>query len=168
MLVRAEEEKDREAVYAIHASAFARPAEADLVNVLREHAHPIISLVAEENRMVVGHILFSPVSLSGHPELNIMGLAPIAVQPSRQRTGVGSALVRAGLARCAELGYSAVVVLGHPTYYPRFGFAPAVRFGLRYEHDAPDEAFMALELQPAALRGKSGVVQYHAVFNIVE
>lgn len=96
-----------------------------------------------------------------------MGLAPMAVAPAHQRQGVGSALIRAGVERCGELGFVAVVVLGHAGYYPRFGFSPAARFGVCCEYDVADEAFMATELQPGSLRGKSGVVKYHMAFSNV-
>jgi putative acetyltransferase len=165
VLIRSEKEEDVAAVHALNTAAFASAAEADLVDALRQQAHPVVSLVAEDNGSMVGHILFSPIALSGHPGLRIMGLAPMAVAPARQNQGIGSALVRAGLERCRELGFGAVVVLGHPRYYPRFGFCPAARFGLRCEYDAPDEAFMAVELQPRYLRGKSGTVRYHVAFN---
>lgn len=154
-------------MHAVNAAAFPTSAEADLVDALRERAQPIVSLVAEVAGVIVGHILFSPVSLTGHPDLGIMGLAPMAVAPAHQGQGIGEALVRAGLERCRELGYIAVVVLGHPGYYPRFGFAPAARFGISSEYEVPDEAFMATELQPAALRGKSGVIKYHAAFGSI-
>jgi putative acetyltransferase len=88
----------------------------------------------------------------------------MAVAPMRQRSGIGSALVKAGLERCKELGAVAVVVLGHPEFYPKFGFSPAQRFGLRSEYDVPAEVFMVIELQAGALRGASGTVKYHAVF----
>lgn len=93
-----------------------------------------------------------------------MGLAPMAVMPAAQRRGIGSALIRSGLERCAQLGYSAVVVLGHPEYYPRFGFVPASRFGIGCEYEVPDEVFMALELEPGALTGMSGTIRYHPAF----
>jgi putative acetyltransferase len=96
-----------------------------------------------------------------------MGLAPMAVLPACQRRGIGSALVRAGLDTCAQRGVGAVVVLGHATYYPRFGFEPASRFGITTEHDAPDEAFMALELLPGLLVGRAGQIRYHPVFRTV-
>ena len=97
MLIRDEEQKDRAAVHAVNVSAFEASAEADLVDVLREQAHPVVSLVAMEGGRIVGHIMFSPVSLSGHPGLKIMGLAPMAVAPEYQRKGIGSALVRPAL-----------------------------------------------------------------------
>jgi len=167
MLIRAEEENDRATVYALHASAFATAAEADLVNALREQARPLVSLVAEDNGTVVGHILFSPVSLSGRSGLSLMGLAPMAVAPQRQRQGFGSALVRAGLDQCKQLGAGAVVVLGHPDYYPRFGFVPSTHFNIGCEYDVPEEAFMAVELQLGYLRGMSGTVKYHPAFSSV-
>ena len=96
-----------------------------------------------------------------------MGLAPMAVVPGKQRQGFGSALVRAGLEQVKELGFVAVVVLGHPGFYPRFGFVPSSRFGIDCEYDVPAEVFMALELQPESLGGRSGRVKYHAAFGSV-
>ena len=89
---------------------------------------------------------------------------PLAVLPERQRSGIGSELVRSGLERCKEIGYGAVVVLGHPGYYPRFGFVPASRFGLRYEFEVADDVFMAFELLPGYLDEQSGTVRYHDAF----
>lgn len=167
MLIRAEAERDRAALHALNVSAFDGPAEAALVDLLRDQAQPLISLIAEEEGAVVGHILFSPVRLAGHPVLRIMGLAPMAVAPSHQRRGIGSALVRAGLEQCRQLGVDAVFVLGHPDYYPRFGFSPAAARGIRSEYDVPDEVFMALELKVGSLGGKSGTVTYHEAFSAV-
>jgi putative acetyltransferase len=164
MLIRAEQEKDRAAVHAVNVAAFETSSEANLVEALREQAEPIVSLVAEDNGAIVGHIMFSPVSLSGHPDLKVMGLGPMAIAPEHQRKGIGSALVKAGLERCKQLGFVAVVVLGHPEYYPRFGFSPSIRFSIGSEYEVPDEVFMAMELQPAALKGKTGTVKYHAAF----
>ena len=93
-----------------------------------------------------------------------MGLAPMAVAPARQRAGIGSALVRDGLARCRRQGVEAVFVVGHPAYYPRFGFSLASGFGITCEFEVPDEAFMALELAPGALRGRTGQVFFHEAF----
>jgi putative acetyltransferase len=148
----------------VNESAFETPAEASLVDALRERADPLVSLVAEEGGAIVGHIVLSPMSLPGHPELVIMGLGPMAVTPDRQRRGIGSALVRSGLEECRELGVGAVCVLGHPSYYPRFGFESASRFGIGSEYDVPDEAFMALELQPGYLANAAGTIRYHPAF----
>lgn len=165
MLIRAEKAGDRDAVYAVNVSAFETPSEAKLVDTLREQAQPVVSLVAEDNGEVIGHIMFSPVSLSGYPNLKVMGLAPMAVAPRQQRRGIGSTLVRAGLDQCRQLGFAAVVVLGHPEYYSRFGFSTASQFGIDCEYEVPDEVFMALELEPDALSGKTGRVKYHAAFS---
>lgn len=167
MLIRAENQKDWDPVHALNASAFETPAEANLVDALRQQAQPLISLVAEDNGEILGHIMFSPVSLPGHPELMIVGLAPMAVAPEHQRKGIGSTLVRAGLEQCKNLDFGAVVVLGHPAYYPRFGFSPSTRFGIGCEYDVPEEAFMGLELKPGYLESASGKVKYHAAFSEV-
>ena len=162
--IRPEIPEDRDAVFRVNAAAFGADAEARLVNRLRVEADPFISLVAEMDGKIVGHICFSPVTLAGHPEAEIMGLAPMAVLPEHQRQGIGTLLVRAGLDHCRVAGASAVIVLGHPGYYPRFGFVPASRFGITSEYDAPDEAFMALELVPDSLTGSAGTARYHSAF----
>jgi putative acetyltransferase len=163
--IRAEEERDWAAVQAVNESAFGSPLEARLVAALREQARPLLSLIAEERGVVIGHIMFSPVLLPGYPALRIMGLAPMAVAPEHQRKGVGSALVQAGLEQCRKLGFGAVVVLGHPEYYPRFGFAPAACFGIGCEYPAPEEAFMLVELESAYLQDATGKVKYHEAFD---
>jgi putative acetyltransferase len=162
--IRPEQPEDAPAIDAVNRAAFDQPAEATLVVLLREQAAPLISLVADEDGVIVGHVLFSPVTLTGHGEASIMGLAPMAVLPAMQRRGIGSMLARAGLAACTRLGFDAVVVLGHAQYYPRFGFRPASAFGLRCEYDVPDEAFMALELAPGRLVGKKGTIRYLPAF----
>ena len=121
MLIRAEEQRDWAAVHAVNVSAFETPAEANLVDALRAQAQPLVSLIAEDNDAIVGHIMFSPVSLSGNPALRIMGLAPMAVAPEHQRQGIGSALVRAGLDECKQLG-SVPPWYGPSCLLPRFGF----------------------------------------------
>ncbi len=137
------------------------------MDCLRARATPVVSLVAVDGEEVVGHIMFSPVSVTSGTGSNLMGLGPMAVAPNRQRRGIGGLLIRAGLERCKRMGCSAVVVLGHPNYYPRFGFCRASQFGLYCEHDVPEEAFMAIELQPGILDGTAGRVQYHAAFTNV-
>jgi len=168
MRVRPEDVTDRSAVRAVNEAAFDSSAEADLVDVLHGGSTEVISLVAERDDVVVGHILFSQVTLTGHRPLNLMGLGPMAVTPQQQRTGVGSALVREGLARCKQQGVAAVVVLGHPDYYPRFGFVPASRFSIRCEYDVPDDVFMIIELKAGALVNASGVILYDKAFASVE
>ena len=163
-LIRAEEERDWPAVHAANAAAFETSGEARLVARLREEAQPMISLVAAENDEVLGHIMFSPVSLSGHLHLKMMGLGPMAVLPKLQRKGIGSALVRAGLELNQQLGFGAVVLVGHPEFYARFGFEPAERFGLACEFDVPAAAWMALELHPGFFDKVEGTVKYHSAF----
>ena len=164
MQIRPEQPNDVAAVHAVNSAAFETRAEADLVNALRAQADPFISLVAVAAGSIVGHICLSPVTLADHAAAAIMGLAPMAVLPAAQRRGIGAALVRAGLAHGKQRGCDAVVVLGHPEYYPRFGFVPASRFGLRSDYDVPDEVFMVCELEAGNLRGRSGVIHYHAAF----
>jgi putative acetyltransferase len=167
MAIRPEQAADVDTIATVNRAAFETSAEANLVDALRAQAEAIVSLVAEESGAIAGHILFSPVTLSGHTDVKIMGLAPMAVLPAMQRRGIGSALVRAGLERCKDLGYGAVVVLGHPDYYPRFGFVPASRFGIGCEYDVPDDVFLAIELEPGSLIEKSGTIRYHAAFATV-
>jgi len=164
MRIRAETRADHAAVRAINEAAFETTAEAALVEALRAKVTRLVSLVADVDGAVVGHILFSPVSLAGDPKLDAMGLGPMAVLPEQQRNGIGSALVREGLRRCKELGCRAVVVVGHPEFYPRFGFVPAQRYALRCEYDVPADVFMALELEPGALNGAAGLVRYDDAF----
>lgn len=160
MIVRPEEPPDAPAVRDIHERAFGRAAEADIVDALRAAGAITLSLVAEEDGGVIGHVLFSPVTVRGAEDVRATGLASLAVVPEHQRAGVGGALVREGLERLRADGWAIAVVLGDPAYYSRFGFEPASRFGVRWEHDAPDEAFQLLELRPGALAGRSGVVAY--------
>lgn len=162
--VRPERPDDRAAIHALNRGAFPSPAEAALVDALRERASPFVSLVAEGDGRIIGHICFSPVSIAEAPARRLMGLAPMAVESSRRNQGVGAALVRTGLDACRALGIDAVVVLGHPTYYPRFGFRPAAEWGIGCEYEAPPEAFMALELRAGALADVSGTARYHEAF----
>lgn len=167
--IRAERAEDAAAVRRVNELAFGGAEEAALVDALRAAADPHVSLVATDGDEIVGHIFYSPVSLESEDgtedsRFAAMGLAPMAVLPEHQRRGVGSALVRAGLDECRRMGLGVVVVLGHPEYYPRFGFRPASRAGLRCEYPVPDDTFMVVELRPGALAGRRGLVKYHPAF----
>lgn len=159
--IRAETEDDHDGVRRVHLAAFGREAEGEIVDRVRASAGALLSLVALLDARVVGHVLFSPVTLD--PARPIVGLGPLAVHPEHQGLGIGSALVREGLSRLRSLGYPAVVVLGDPSFYRRFGFRPASVFGVRWERPAPDEVFQALELRAGALAG-GGIARYHAAF----
>jgi len=165
-LVRPEVPSDYDAVRQIYHLTFAGPTEASLVDRLRGSAGSI-SQVAEEAGVVVGHILFTAARIHGaRTEVQVAGLGPMAVSPSRQLQGIGSKLVERGIEECQRQGYEVIVVIGHPTYYPRFGFRRGSSFGLRCKFDAPDEAFMAVELRPGALSG-GGEVRYPPEFSEV-
>lgn len=157
--VRHERRGDEAAIRLVNDLAFAQFDESRIVDAVRAAGKIAVSLVATDGQPIVGHILFTPVTLEGDRG-SIVGLGPIAVAPEYQRSGIGTLLIRAGLAECASRGAIAVVVVGHPSYYPRFGFQPASRFGLRCEYDVPDEVFMALELAPGALGQTAGMVRY--------
>jgi putative acetyltransferase len=163
--IRPETKDDIRKIWQVNASAFDTEAEANLVDNLRNNGMPLISLVAEANKKLIGHILFSPVTLSGTKrDIKIAGLAPMSVLPDHQKQGVGAALVQEGLKLCTSSGYKAVVVLGHPDYYPKFGFVPSSGFGIKSEYDVPDEVFMIKELENGALSEYAGVVKYHPLF----
>ena len=148
MEIRAEQPEDFAAIREVNIAAFERVNEADLVDRLRK-AGMTLSFVAVEAERVVGHIFFSPLSIEGEcpsPPL-VLGLAPLAVLPDSQKQGIGSLLVRHSLKQVGNLGFSAIVVLGNPAYYSRFGFKSAKEKNLACEYDVPDEAFMIVELQ---------------------
>jgi putative acetyltransferase len=163
--IQPERTEDHPAVRRVNELAFSQPNEADLVDALREKVPDHISLVATVDGNVVGHIFFSPVTIeSERNRFGAMGLAPMAVLPDYQNQGTGSLLIQEGLKECHRRGHDIVVVVGHPNYYPRFGFVPAVTKGLRCEYDVPDDVFMVAELSPNALAGRKGLVKYHPEF----
>lgn len=163
--IRPERPADREAIHSVHARAFGRHDEGDLVDSLRGRVEPSVSLVAVQTEAVVGHVFFGPVRIEADgEESRAIGLAPLAVLPEQQKRGVGSRLVEAGLRACHEVGEDVVFVLGHPSYYPRFGFQPAGARGLHYRDVSFDAAFMVIELTPGALRGRRGRVRYDEAF----
>ncbi|MFH0910904.1 MAG: N-acetyltransferase [Planctomycetota bacterium] len=165
IVVRKEKARDIEAVREVNLRAFGQTQEADIVDALRRNCPDLLSLVAVRNKCIVGHILFSPVTVEGgYGVVQGMGLAPMAVLPEHQRQGIGSALVRKGIARLEKKGCPFVVVLGHAEYYPRFGFKRASLHGIRCEWEVPDEVFRILPLQPSRLQGVSGPARYRPEF----
>lgn len=166
LTIRPETAVDADQVFAVEAAAFARPAEAELVQKLQQSGVEIISLVAWLGDEVAGHILFSPVTVkSDEGEFTAVALGPVAVSPDQQNKGIGAELCRSGLAACLQAGHELAFVLGHPNYYPRFGFTPSAPLGLRCQFDVPDDVFMVTELVPGALHNKRGTVFYHPLFS---
>ncbi|KPJ61701.1 MAG: hypothetical protein AMJ46_00140 [Latescibacteria bacterium DG_63] len=166
MEIRKEEPDDVDSIRELNQEAFGQAQEAEIVDKLRENCSDLLSLVAVVENQVVGHILFSPALIEGEDRtLRGMALAPMAVLPDYQRQGIGSALVRDGITRLADTPCPFVIVLGHAEYYPRFGFEPAGRHGIRSEWDVPDEVFMILVLDTARVGGLSGTARYRSEFS---
>ncbi len=161
MLIRSETSGDFDAIRDVNRQAFNSDMEGRIVDRIRGKATPLISLVADEGG-VVGHIFLSPVTRAQEDATLVMALGPMAVIPTRQRQGIGSALVVAGLDACRRTGAAGVVVIGHPSFYPRFGFRPASEFGLKCEFEVPSDVFMALDLVEHTVRG--GMIRYHPAF----
>lgn len=164
-LIRPETIADHDAIRQINRLAFGHDAEARLVDALREGGYVRVSLVAERDGQVVGHILFSDLPII--TEVGIvpaLALAPMAVLPAFHRQGIGSALVRRAIEVCREQGHRIVIVLGHPDFYPRFGFSAKLAESLSSPFGG-GAAWMALELMPGALAGVTGTVQYPPPFN---
>jgi len=167
--IRPETTEDYAAIHEVNLLAFGQEIEPRLVEALRESPDfiPELSLVAIEGGQVVGHILFSPMVIETKDgAVPALTLAPLAVRPEFQNQGIGSQLVRRGIERCRTLGHRIVVVVGHPTYYPRFGFSPARARGLEAPFPVPDEAFMVLELAPGALDGVAGMIRFPPPFEL--
>lgn len=167
LLLRMEQREDAMEISALLEQAFPAGPEARLVERLRREARPYLGWVAERAGKIVGHILFTPVRCASQPEARLLGLGPMAVVPSLQGRGIGTRLGRAGMAAAGDTGARAVVVLGHPGFYPRFGFQPASQWGLACSWDVPDEAFMVRPLNGDKLQGLSGTLRYHAAFSEV-
>ena len=156
--------EDAAAVREVHRRAFdGSEEEPHLVELLHRAKAASVSLVAVMVSQVVGHILFSPVVLDGRSGLRMVGLAPVGVLPEYQGKGIGSRLVREGLAACRDAGYGVAVVLGEPSYYSRFGFVRASEYGLGNEYGV-DDHFMVAELERGVLDRASGTVRYRPEF----
>ena len=148
-------------------AAFGQPNEADLIDRIRASANfvPEQSIVAKHNQKIVGHLLFSKITIeTATDSVLALALAPLAVLPAQQNRGIGGQLIQEGLLRCRSLGHLIVVVLGHPHYYSRFGFEAASQYGIQAPFEVPDEAFMVQALQPGALSQVQGIVNYPAYF----
>ena len=165
--VRHERPGDEDAIARVHDRAFGQLTESRIVAAVRRAGRAVISLVAVDPSGIVGHILFTPLAVdSPGPPISALALGPMAVLPEVQRRGVGSRLVAAGLETCALTGCQAVAVIGHPSYYPRFGFRPGASYGLRSEFAVPEDVFMIAELTADALTGREGIVRYTPEFQM--
>ena len=159
MIVRAERAEDHEAIAAVVAAAFGSPDEARLVESFRASAGylPELALVADEGREVLGHVMFTLAELVDGTE--ILMLSPLAVRPDRQRLGIGTALVHAGLRLSAERSEPLVIVEGDPRYYSRFGFVAASKLGLERPYETiPEAAFQAQPLPAYVERARGRVI----------
>ena len=164
--IRREMSKDIDSIRHVNEQAFGQKEEAEIVDKLRNRGAVTLSLVAVQDDQVVGLILFSPVTIeSESASFKAIALAPMAVLPAYQGKGIGSQLVRSGLEECQRLGHEIVVVLGHPDYYPRFGFVLANPKGVDCEFEVPEEVWMILELRQGALAGRSGKVKFQPEFH---
>ena len=162
--IREEHPGDVAAIREVIRLAFGQDQEATLVDALRANGAAQLSVVAVRGDRVVGHIMYSPVTVG---TVTGAGLAPMAVRPDHQRQGIGTRLVEAGNLTLSARRCPVIVVLGHPRFYRRFGFRPARHDGLRCEWDVPDDVFMSLVLDPAAMRGISGLAKYRPEFATV-
>lgn len=154
----------------VHQSAFHRPDEAELVDRLRQASLVFISLVARCEALVLGHVLFTPARILQADRCIVTGLAlgPLAVLPEYQHQGIGSALCREGLSRIDPESYPFVIVLGHPDYYPRFGFEPASQYGIYCSYlDEPKDSFMIRILDADKMSDVTGTAFYHPEFDSV-
>ena len=163
--IREEQSQDLKTTRNLNKRAFGQTQEADLVDKLRHNCNDLLSLVAVIKNQVVGHILFSPATIESRQRtVHGMALAPMAVLPDYQRQGIGSKLVHTGIGKLKKWQCPFIIVLGHAEYYPRFGFEPASRYGIRSEWEVPDEAFMILVLDEAEMNRILGVAKYRPEF----
>jgi putative acetyltransferase len=166
MIIREEVPEDIKEIHHLNELAFGAPEEANIIDKLRDTCAGLLSLVAVDKGKIVGHILFSPATIEGeHGLIKGMGLAPMAVLPERQRQGIGSQLVKEGIESLRTTDCPFIIVLGHPDFYPRFGFKIASKYGIKSQWDGvPDEAFMILWLDKLMMNQVSGVGRYKDEF----
>jgi putative acetyltransferase len=163
--IREERPEDIAAIRELNRNAFGRDQEANIVDALRASGNTLLSLVATLNGQVVGHILYSPISIAGSAWGAALG--PMAVSPEYQRQEIGSKLVEAGNLRIKGAGHPFIIVLGHAHYYPQFGFVLASSHGVRCEWEVPDDVFMLLILDQSRMKGVSGQAKYRNEFSAV-
>jgi putative acetyltransferase len=164
-IIRQELSDDFEDIRNVIEEAFNQPDQADLAEELRNAGDAVIALVAEENREIVGFIMFSRASVEGS-DAKFVAMAPVAVEPEFQNNGIGSDLIREGLDECLSLGYDAVIVIGSGDFCPRFGFKPASEYEISCPwDDFSKDQFMILELHADALEGVAGTARYAKAFN---
>jgi predicted N-acetyltransferase YhbS len=162
MIIRREKNEDFKSIYEINYQAFKQKNESELIERIRVSKNfvPELSLIAEKNGKIVGHILLSKIMIKGEKEFESLILAPLAVLPELQKQGIGKKLITEGLKKARELGFSSVIVVGHKNYYPKFGFEKASKWNIKCSFKVPDGAFMAIELNIGALAEKSGIVEF--------
>jgi putative acetyltransferase len=163
--IREERPDDVAAVRELNRRAFGQDQESNIVDALRANGAALLSLVATLNDRVVGHIMYSPVSVGGNVKGTALG--PMAVIPERQRQGIGSKLIEAGNQKLKDAGCPFIIVVGHADYYPRFGFRPASEQGIKCQWDVPDDVFMLLVLDQAKIEGVSGLGKYRDEFSSI-
>jgi putative acetyltransferase len=163
--VRLEAAADQLAVFRVNAAAFGREKEARLVDALRlsDASVPELSLVAEKNGVIVGYILFTKVEFTSNPDHRGLAIGPVSVAPDVQKLGIGGELIKTGIEKARKLGFDSVMLLGHPEYYPRFGFVPASNWNITTSYGAPNATF-ALELKQGALDHTAGEARYAKEF----
>ena len=161
--IRSEIPEDYDQITIVNDLAFNGKQEGELIIRLRrrEQFIPELSLVCESNGIISGHILLFPIHIvSGNEKHPTIALGPMSVRPGFQNKGIGSELVKEGLKRAGELGFESVLVLGHPKYYPKFGFRKASKWKIKADFDVPDEALMAIELKKGSLDFGGGIIDY--------
>jgi putative acetyltransferase len=162
--IREEHAGDVSEIRELNQHAFGQSQEGNIVDALRANGGVLLSLVATLHGHVVGHILYTPLSVSG---VDGAALGPMAVLPQHQRQGIGSELVEAGNRRLKGSGCPFIIVVGHANFYPRFGFKPGNTCGITCGWEVPDEAFMVLTLDHARMAGVSGLAQYRPEFSTI-
>ena len=172
LTIREEEIKDYNEVEKVveesfKTAEFSDKDEHNLVRRLRNSNEFIkeLSLIAEDENKILGHVLLTKALINGEDtSFEALALAPLAVLPEYQKSGIGKKLMNKAIERARELGYKSIVVLGHEKYYPKFGFEKASKYGVKAPFEVPDEAYMILELLPGGLNGVSGIVEYSKAF----